>query len=139
MMVEIKLMSEADNGLVNTQYAPLAALWACYEQKSMLGPLMQVETGMKTVYYSPTSKLQQILLSILTGCEHLSEANIRLKPDRALAQVCQLKSFADQSTLSRTLDELTLKQIEQSNNFALTRADCILTLAASVVFRLRSH
>jgi hypothetical protein len=113
MMIEIKLMREADEGLVNTSYAPLAALWACYARKSMLEPLEMVETEMKTVRYSPTSKLRQVLLSILVGCKCLSEANIRLRPDRALAQVCQLKSFTDQSNLSRTLDGLTLKQIEQ--------------------------
>jgi hypothetical protein len=112
-MVEIELMNETDEGLVNTHYASLAALWACYAQKSVLAPLERVETRMKTVQYSLTSKLQHILLSILSGCAHLSEVNTRLKPDRALAQICQLKSFADQSTLSRTLDGLTLKQIGQ--------------------------
>jgi hypothetical protein len=52
-------------------------------------------------------------LSILAGCEYLSEVNCRLKSEQALAQVWQLERFADQSMLSRTLDELTQMNIEQ--------------------------
>jgi len=68
---------------------------------------------MKTVRYSPTSKLQQVFLSILAGCEYLSEVNCRLKSEHALAQVWQLERFADQSLLSRTLDGLTQMNIDQ--------------------------
>jgi hypothetical protein len=110
MTIEIDLLRD---GLVNTQYAPLAALSAHYQQNQTLKPLEMVDVRMKTVDYSPTTKLQQVLLSILSGCEYLSEANVRLKPDRVLAQVWQLESFAEQSTLSRTLDALTRMNIDQ--------------------------
>jgi hypothetical protein len=53
------------------------------------------------------------MVSILAGCETLSEVNTRLKSERKLANVCDWPRFADQSSLSRTLDALTLKQIEQ--------------------------
>ena len=68
---------------------------------------------MKTVRYSPTSKLKQVFLSILAGCEYLSEVNCRLKAEQALAQVWQVERFADQSMLSRTLDGLTQMNIDQ--------------------------
>ena len=110
MPIEIDLLRD---GMVNTQYAPLAVLSAHYQQDQTLKPLEMIEIPMKTVDYSPANKLQQVLLSILSGCEYLSEVNVRLRPDRQLAQVWQLESFAEQSTLSRTLDALTQMNIEQ--------------------------
>ena len=99
--------------LVNTQHAPLAALSAHYQQKKVLESLKAVNVRMKTVDYSPVEKLQQVMLSILSGCEYLSEVNTGLRPDKTLAQVWQLESFSDQSNLSRTLDALTQMNIEQ--------------------------
>jgi hypothetical protein len=102
----------SDN-LVNTSQAPLAALSAHYQQNSTLKPLEAVEIGMKTVDYSPVSKLGQVCLSILAGCEYLAEVNTCLRPDTTLAQVWGLERFAEQSRLSRTLDQLTLTNIAQ--------------------------
>jgi hypothetical protein len=110
MSIEIDLLR---GGMINTQYAPLAALSVHYHQNQRLKPLEMVDIPMKTVDYSPANKLQQVLLSILSGCEYLSEINVRLRPDHALAQVWQLDRFAEQSNLSRTLDALTLMNIEQ--------------------------
>jgi hypothetical protein len=63
--------------------------------------------------FASVDKLIQILLSILTGCVTLSEVNNRLKPELGLATVWGWDRIADQSSLSRTLDALTLKNIEQ--------------------------
>lgn len=109
MSIEFGLTKE----LVNTQYAPLAALIFHYEQSQRLKPLEWVLIPIKTKAFSPTSKLKQVLYSILAGCEYLFEVNIKLKPELALAQVCRLEHFSDQSTLSRTLDALTLMNIDQ--------------------------
>jgi hypothetical protein len=100
-------------GLVNTKYAPLAALFFHYQQAQMLKPLEIVTVPIKTRDFSPTNKLQQVLLSILSGCQYLSEVNVKLKPETALAQVCHLEHFSDQSNLSRTLDALTLMNLAQ--------------------------
>jgi hypothetical protein len=78
-----------------------------------LKPLEAVDIGMKTVEYTPVSKLRQVCLSILAGCEYLAEVNTCLRPDSTLAQVWGLERFAEQSILSRTLDALTLTQIGQ--------------------------
>jgi len=99
--------------LVNTQYAALAALCAHYQGKKVLQPLEQVEMLGKIRDFDPTSKVIQILLSLLAGCDTLSEVNCKLKPEGSLAQVCGWPRFADQSNLSRLLDGLTLKQLEQ--------------------------
>jgi hypothetical protein len=109
MTVEIGLTDQ----LVNTQYAPLAALCVHYQQKQILAPLQEVQLSGKKRDFRPTSKLIQIFVSLLAGCDTLSEVNPKLKPEVGLAQVWGWPRFADQSTLSRLLDHLTLKQIEQ--------------------------
>lgn len=108
----------------NTQYAPLAALLAHYKAKNRLEPLKKVEILAKTVEFDPVDKLEQFLVSILAGCATVSEMNTKLKSESVLARVGGWKRFADQSTISRTLDELTLKQIEQ------------LRLASTAIWRL---
>src|SRR3972149_3436848 len=106
MVIGIGLLPGTVEANVNTRYAPLALLSAHYQQNQTLKPLEMVDVEMKTVRYSPTSKLEQIFLSILAGCEYLSEINCRLKSEQALAQVWQLERFADQSMLIRPLDKL---------------------------------
>jgi hypothetical protein len=109
MTVEIGFTEE----LINSQYAPLAALSAYYHQHHLLKPLTGVEIPMRKRDFPSADKLIQVLLSILTGCQTLSEVNGRLKPELGLACVWGWDRFADQSSLSRTLDALTLKNIEQ--------------------------
>ena len=99
--------------VVNTQYAPLAALSAHYQHNLMLQSLKEVQIRMKERDFSSSDKLIQVLLSILAGCETLCEVNIRLKSEIGLARVWQWDRFADQSNLSRTLDALTLMNIDQ--------------------------
>ena len=109
MTIEIAFTEE----LTNSQYAPLAALCAHYQRNHMLEPLAGVEIPIRERDFNSADKLIQILLSILTGCVTLSEVNSRLKPELGLATIWSWDRFADQSSLSRTLDALTLKNIEQ--------------------------
>jgi hypothetical protein len=74
-------------GPVNTQYAPLAALSAHYQQNQTLKPLQEVQIPFKERDFKASGKLIRVLLSILVGCETLSEVNIRLKSERDLAKV----------------------------------------------------
>jgi len=99
--------------LVNTQYAPLAALLAHYQQNQVFKPLSEVAIRMKTRDFTPYDKLKQAAISILAGCQTLSEVNQKLKPELLLARVGGWSRFADQSGLSRTLDGLTLMNIAQ--------------------------
>ena len=71
--------------LVNTQYAPLAALLAHYQQNQVFNPLHEVQISMKTCDFTPYDKLQQVAVSILAGCQTLSEVNQKLKPEKHLA------------------------------------------------------
>jgi hypothetical protein len=113
MLIELGLLKAGIETETNTRYAPLAALLACYQRENRFSPLEMLDMDMKTVRYSPVSKLQQVVVSILANCEYLSEVNCRLKTEAGLAQVCELEAFADQSTLSRNLDGLTLMNIDQ--------------------------
>lgn len=108
MKIEIGFTPE----LTNTRFAPLALLSALYQQQKWFDPLQQVQIPMRNRYFEPHSKLIQVLLSILAGCETLSEANSILKQETGLAAIWGWEHFADQSSLSRTLDELTLKNVE---------------------------
>lgn len=100
-------------GKTNTKFAPLVALFTHYRQTELLKRLETVEMTIKTREFTPVSKLEQVLLSILSGCQHLSEVNTRLVPEIAFAHSWGLSRFADQSTLSRTLDELSQTNLRQ--------------------------
>ena len=109
MTIEIS----STNNLINTQFAPLAALSAHCQRNHTLDPLEEVLIPMKKRAFSPASKLTQAFLSILASCETLSEVNLKLESELGLAAMWGWEHFADQSTLSRTLDALTLMNIEQ--------------------------
>lgn len=102
-----------DDDLSNTQYAPLAVLLACYRRHQTLKPLKEVEMAVTNGDFSGCDKLSQVLVSILAGCETLSEVNTRLRSEQALAAVSGWSRYLESSWLSRTLDDLTQKQIEQ--------------------------
>ncbi len=108
MTIQFDLTSEK----FNTQYAPLGLLLALYQQKQVLNPLEKVTTTVKIIDFSLVDKLQQILVSILAGCDTISEVNTKLKGD-PLVQTGGWTRFADQSTLSLALDSLTLMNIAQ--------------------------
>jgi len=116
MTVEIGLT----DGPTNTQYASLAALSAHYQQNSCLEPLAQVQMALKRRDFTPVDKLVQVLVSILAGCETVSEVNTYLKSELGLAQIWGWGRFVDQSNLSRTLDGLTLMNIEQLRHSTTT-------------------
>jgi hypothetical protein len=99
--------------LTNTQYAPLAALMAYYEAENALEPLQSVTSATQSGDLTPAEKLNQLLLSVMAGCEYISTVNTKLRPERKLAQVKRISCFADQSTLSRGLDELTQMNLDQ--------------------------
>ena len=101
------------NETFNTQYAPLGMLLALYQQKQVLQPLEKVVTTAKIVHFSLPDKLAQVLVSILSGCDTLSEVNTKLRGDIPLAQAGGWEAFADQSTLSLTLDALSQMNIQQ--------------------------
>ena len=109
MKLEIGLTDDAP---VNTNYAPLAVLGAIYQATGRLALLAEGELGQRRRVFSAGDLLRQVLWSMLAGCETLGEVKGRLGGEQALAIAEGWDRFADQSSLSRLLDELSLKQIE---------------------------
>ena len=99
--------------LTNTQFAPVAALMAYYEAQNVLEPLQSVTSAATTGDFTLAEKLEQVVWSMLTGCQYISVVNIRLRPERMLAQVKRIDHFAEQSTLALALNELTQMNLDQ--------------------------
>lgn len=95
-------------------YVPLAVVGYCLTKTGFLQSVwdnLQIE--MKVYHHTPTEKLQDVLVAIMAGCQSLAQVNIRLRPERALAQAWQRQAFAEQSTLSRLLDSLENEHVDQ--------------------------
>ncbi len=107
MAIEIGLTHE----LTNTNYAPLAVLFAHYQQNQVLEPLTVLDKVMRERDFRVSDKLAQILMSLLADCETLVEVNSKLEAEDGLARVMGWPRMADQSSLSRTLDALEAKDI----------------------------
>ncbi len=99
--------------LINTQFAPLAALIAYYDKQNVFEPLQSVSSTTNNVTFTLSDKLIQVVLSILSGCRYISEVNTKLRPERIFAQVKRIEQFAEQSTLSIALNELSQMNIDQ--------------------------
>ncbi len=109
MSIEFGLTKE----LVNTQFAPVAALSAYYAGQKVFEPLEKVVPLAQKRDFSLPNQLEQVVVSILTGCEYLAVINTRLRAEHVLAQVYRINGFANQSTLSRSLDGLSQTHLAQ--------------------------
>jgi len=113
MKIEIKMNESKTETEEWTNYAGVAAIMCHYRSSGRLIPLENLDGVMQKRKFSVSEKLTQVLMSILMGCETLSEANIVFPRSPQIAQAMGWARFSDPSNLSRTLDVLTLKQIEQ--------------------------
>jgi hypothetical protein len=110
MTISITLEEMPDH----SSYAPLAVVGYCFSRTRLLQPLWQaLELRQKSYDHAPTDKLQDVIVAILAGCRSLHQINTRLRPDIPLATAWQRPCFADQSVLSRQLDELSPQHLEQ--------------------------
>jgi hypothetical protein len=109
----MRLQFGTTDELTNTQFAPVAALMAYYEIQKVLEPLQSVTSAVAKGDFTLAEKLEQVVWSILMGCEYISEVNTKLRPERMLAQVKRTDHFAEQSTLATGLNELTQMNLEQ--------------------------
>ena len=97
----------------DTHHAPLAVLLWLYRCTDRLTPFETVVMTMQKRMFTPSDKLLQVLISILAGCVYVSEVNTQLRVEATLAQVWSWAGFAEQSELQKTLDRLSLKNLEQ--------------------------
>ena len=97
-----------------TNYAPLGVLGYCLTRSKFLPPVLQaVELPLKAVDHTSADKLLDLLVSILAGCRSISHSNTCIRPDLALACAWGRERFADQSSLSRTLDAFSSVHVSQ--------------------------
>jgi hypothetical protein len=109
----MRLEFNTTNELTNTQFAPIAALMAYYEAQKVLKPLQSVTSVAQKEDFTLAEKLEQVVWSILTGCQYISVVNTKLRPERMLAQVKRIDHFVEQSTLAIALNELTQMNLAQ--------------------------
>jgi hypothetical protein len=97
-----------------TGFAPLGVLGYCLTRTDFLAPVFaDLTLPLKEVVHSPEDKLLDVLVSILAGCRSIAQVNTRIRPDLALARAWGRVRFAEQSTLTRTLDAFTKTQVVQ--------------------------
>lgn len=109
MQIEFGLTKE----VTNTKFGSVAALMTYYEAQNVFEPLQSVTSGPQKGDFTLADKLEQVVWSIMTGCEYISEVNTKLRPERKLAQVKRSSHFAEQSTLALALNELTQMNLAQ--------------------------
>ena len=109
----MRLEFDTTDELTNTQFAPVAALMAYYEAQKVFEPLQSVTSAAQKGDFTLTEKLEQVVWSMLTGCQYISVVNTKLRPERRLAQVKRIDHFAEQSTLAIALNELTQMNLAQ--------------------------
>ena len=98
----------------NTQWAPLALLGYRLQQREFFAPLYeQLHLSQKTVRYAPQDKLLTCLVSIMSGCHAICQIDTHIRPDFALAQAWGFDGFAQQSTVSDTLNSFTALNVHQ--------------------------
>jgi hypothetical protein len=98
----------------DTNFAPLGVLGYCLMHADFLAPVFsKLKLPIKKVDHTANAKVLDVLVSILSGCRAISQVNTRIRPDMALARTWGRESFAEQSTLSRTLDAFGEEQIVQ--------------------------
>ena len=96
----------------DTSFVPLGVLGYCLTRTQLLAPVWaELKLPLKAVDHRPEAKLVDVLVSLLAGCRAIQQVNTRLRPDVALARAWGRTSFADQSTLARTLDAFTPEQV----------------------------
>lgn len=108
-MIECKLLSSERQ----TAFGGLCALGHLLARDGALEPLCGVLIAQKTVRHSPTQKLTDALMGILSGCKALYETNVRVRPDVPLQRAFGRERCAEQSTIQRTLDAFSEENVHQ--------------------------
>jgi len=104
------------DGPFNTKFAPLAALGWQFGRDGTLQTFEKVTCEAGKPDFLPSTKLIQVLCSILAGCEYISEVNSRLLTETELAHAWGFARYLEQSCLASGLNQLSrmnLTQLEQ--------------------------
>jgi Transposase DDE domain group 1 len=108
-MFECKLVASKRQ----TAFGPLCLLGHYLSQEGVLKPLSSVHIVQKSIKHSPTQKLIDALMGILSGCKALYKIDVRVRPDAPLQRAFGRERCADQSTIQRTLNAFTPENVAQ--------------------------
>lgn len=108
-MFECRLVSSKRQ----TAFGGLCVLGHYLTQQRVLEPLCGVKVAQKTVEHSPTQKLTDALMGILSGCKAIYQTNVRVRPDAPLSKAFGRERVAEQSTIHRTLNAFTEQNVHQ--------------------------
>jgi hypothetical protein len=111
-----------------SSHASLAAIGRKVRKLKVFEPIEQrVKIAQKTVKYSPSEKLLDGFITLLTGAQGLVEVNKRLKADTGLQRAFGRTGCAEQSVVQDTLDACTAENVSQMHQ------------AMEVIFRRHSQ
>lgn len=101
-----------------SQHGLLASLYQFAQKKGFFQPWEQLPIRMKSVRYSPADKLKTLWASIVVGCQHTFDINIKLGAhEKALASFFGLSRFPDQSQVNRLLRRSTAEVLDWYRRF----------------------
>lgn len=110
-------MSQSSTAMLTRQFSPratLAALGLKLRSLDLFGPIRQtVRISQKTVRHSPTQKLFDAFITLLTGAHGLVEINTRLRSDPVVQRAFGRSACAEQSVVQETLDRSTAENVTQ--------------------------
>ena len=99
------------------RYSPRASLaitGICSQQMKIWEIIGEkVKIDQKTVIHSPLNKVQDAFITILAGGKGIVESNTRVKTDQSLSRAFGREGCADQSGISKTLNQCNEENISQ--------------------------
>lgn len=100
--------------LQTTLFVPLVALCFYIREQDLLRPIFSRLRFDQPVHVAdPTAVVVDLWVSILAGCESVSQINTKIRPDHPLAQARGRACFCEQSTAARVLDSCQAEQVSQ--------------------------
>ncbi len=97
-----------------SSHASLAAIGRKVKKLKVFEPIEQrVKIAQKRVKYSPSEKLLDAFITLLSGAQGMVEVNKRLKADLGLQRAFGRRGCAEQSVVQDTLDACTADNVLQ--------------------------
>lgn len=97
----------------NTKYAGLAAGLRWMKQRKMFSFMNHIRIPMKTVWRTPRSKMEDLMVGLMSGVKSIRDINETTHRDKGLAKILGRTSLADQSLISDMLNAFDEHSVEK--------------------------
>ena len=105
-----------DNQESNTKFAGLATAVTWIKQQKLFSFMNHIPVPMKTVKRTPRSKMEDLVVGIMSGVKCIRDINETTHRDKGLAKILGRSSLADQSLLSELLNKFDERSIAKLRN-----------------------